>query len=100
MINDPTLFIDSVSDKKDGNENQDFFDSRNIRRKKVAHHRLEDIEAMLYYRIHVLAEIYTKTKTYEGLVEDVNELGLKLQTDNGIISIPIVEIEDINILKL
>ncbi len=100
MVNDPTLFIDSVNDKKDGNENQDFFDSRNVKRKKVAHHRLEDIEAMLYYRIHVLAEIYTKTKTYEGIVEDVNELGLKLQTDSGTINIPIVEIEDINILKL
>lgn len=100
MVNDPTLFIDSVNDKKDGNENQDFFDSRNVKRKRVAHHRLEDIEAMLYYRIHVLAEIYTKIKTYEGIVEEVNELGLKLQTDSGIINIPIVEIEDINILKL
>ncbi|MDE7213605.1 MAG: hypothetical protein K2N42_03390 [Anaeroplasmataceae bacterium] len=100
MVNDPTLFIDSVSDKKDGNENQDFFDSRNIKRKKVAHHRLEDIEAMLYYRIHVLAEIYTKTATYEGVVEEVNELGLKLQMDDELKLIPIVEIEDINILKL
>ncbi|MDE7161773.1 MAG: hypothetical protein K2N65_03325, partial [Anaeroplasmataceae bacterium] len=72
MINDPTLFIDSVSDKKEGNENQDFFDSRNVKRKKVAHHRLEDIEAMLYYRIHVLAEIYTKQGTFEGIVEEVN----------------------------
>ena len=34
MINDPTLFIDSVSDKRDGNENQDFFDSRNVKRNK------------------------------------------------------------------
>lgn len=100
MVNDPTLFIDSVSDKKEGNENQDFFDSRNVKRKKVAHHRLEDIEAMLYYRIHVLAEIYTKHGTYEGIVEEVNELGLKLQMDNELTLIPIVEIEDINILKL
>ena len=100
MINDPTLFIDSVSDKRDGNENQDFFDSRNVKRKKIAHHRLEDIEAMLYYRIHVLAEIYTKQGTYEGIVEEVNELGLKLQMENELKVIPIVEIEDINILKL
>lgn len=100
MANDPTLFIHSVSDKKDGNENQDFFDSRNVKRKKVAHHRLEDIEAMLYYRIHVLAEIYTKDATFEGIVEEVNELGLKLQMDNELKLIPIVEIEDINILKL
>ncbi|MDE5714907.1 MAG: hypothetical protein K2I42_02125 [Anaeroplasmataceae bacterium] len=100
MENEPTLFIDSVSDKKDGSENQDFFDSRTIKRKKVAHHRLEDIEAMLYYRIHVLAEIYTKTAMLEGIVEEVSDLGLKLRMENGTKLIPIVEIEDINILKL
>lgn len=100
MMNDPTLFIDSVSDKKEGSENQDFFDSRNVKRKKVAFHRLEDIEAMLYYRIYVLAEIYTKEATYEGIVEDVSDLGLKLRMENEIKLIPIVEIEDINILKL
>lgn len=55
---------------------------------------------MLYYRIHVLAEIYTKQGTYEGIVEEVNELGLKLQMENELKVIPIVEIEDINILKL
>lgn len=99
-MNDPTLFIDSVSDKKEGSENQDFFDSRTVSRKKVAKHRLEDIEAMLYYRIHVLAEIYTKNKTYEGIVQEVSDVGLKLQVENKVILIPMVEIEDINILKL
>lgn len=100
MTNDPTLFIDSVDDKKTGRENQDFYDSRNVTRKKVAYHRLEDIEAMLYYRIHVLAEVYTKSGTFEGIVEEVNDLGLKLQMENEVKNIPIVEIEDINILKL
>lgn len=100
MTNDPTLFIDSVSDKKDGIENQDFFDSRNVTRKKVAYHRLEDIQAMLYYRIHVLAEIYTKNGTFEGIVEEVSDSGLKLQMENELKMIPIIEIEDINILKL
>ncbi len=55
---------------------------------------------MLYYRIHVLAEIYTKEATYEGIVEDVSDLGLKLRMENELKLIPIVEIEDINILKL
>lgn len=100
MINDPTLFIDSVSDKSDGNENQEFFDSRTVSRKKVAKHRLEDIEAMLYYRIHVLAEVYTKERVYEGIVQEASELGLKLQMEDKTMMIPIVEIEDINILKL
>ena len=100
MQNDPTLFIDSESDKNTGSENQEYFDSRTVKRKKVAKHRLEDIEAMLYYRIHVLAEIYTKQRTYEGLVEEVSNVGLKLQMEDQVITIPIVEIEDINILKL
>lgn len=99
-LNDPLLFIDSISDKPDATSNQEHFDSRTKSRKKVAKHRLEDIEAMLYYRIHVLAEIYTKTITYEGVVKDVSADGLRLQMENKEILIPIVEIEDINILKL
>lgn len=100
MNNDPTLFINSVSDKKDGNENQEFFDSRFSSKKKIALHRLEDIKAMLYYRIHVLAEIYTKNGVYEGIVEEVSDSGLKLQIENKLLNISIVEIENINILKL
>ncbi len=99
-MNDPLLFIDSVKEPKEANSNQEFYDSRVKSRKKVAKHRLEDIEAMLYYRIHVLAEIYTKTMTYEGVVKEVSEEGLRLQMENREIRIPIVEIEDINILKL
>lgn len=34
MMNDPTLFIDSVSDKNQANENQEYFDSRTVKRKK------------------------------------------------------------------
>lgn len=100
MNNDPTLFIHSVSDKNDGNENQDFYDSRNVTRKKVAKHRLEDIKAMLFYRIHVLAEVYTKNRVYEGMVTEVSDIGLDLQMEDQKILIPIIEIEDINILKL
>ena len=100
MMNDPTLFIDSVSDKNQANENQEYFDSRTVKRKKVAKHRLEDIQAMLYYRILVLAEIYTKEHKYEGIVEEVSKIGLKLRMEDQVLTIPIVEIEDINILKL
>lgn len=100
MNNDPLLFIDSVKDKAEASSNQEYYDSRIKSRKKVAKHRLEDIEAMLYYRIHVLAEIYTKTMTYEGVVKEVSNQGLRLQMENREILIPIVDIEDINILKL
>lgn len=99
-MNNPILFIDSVNDKKDGNENQEFFDSRNSKKKRLAKYRLEDIEAMLYYRIHVLAEVYTKDYTYEGIVLELSEKGIVLQLDNKKITIPLVEILDVNILKL
>lgn len=99
-MNDPLLFIDTVSDKNEINSNQEVYDSRVKTRKKVAKHRLEDIEAMLYYRIHVLAEIYTKTTHYEGVVKSVSDEGLRLQIENKEMLIPIIEIEDINILKL
>ena len=55
---------------------------------------------MLYYRIHVLAEIHTKGRIIEGIVTKVNEDGLILQTEDKEIKIPIVDILDINILKL
>lgn len=99
-MNDPLLFIDSVTDKRECNSNQVEYDSRQNSRKKVAKHRLDDIEAMLYYRIHVLAEIYTKHQKLEGVVKSVDENGLILQMDNRIESIPIIDIQDINILKL
>lgn len=100
MNNDPLLFIDSVSDRNENLSNQEIYDSRIKTRKKVAKHRLEDIEAMLYYRIHVLAEVYTKTTHYEGIVKSLNNDGLKLKLENDEILIPIIDIEDINILKL
>lgn len=100
MNNDPLLFIDSVKDEAKATSNQEFFDSRSTSRKKVARHRLEDIEAMLYYRIHVLAEIHTKDRIIEGIVTKVSEDGLVLQTEDKEIKIPIVDIVDINILKL
>lgn len=100
MNNDPLLFIDTVSDKNEASSNQEVYDSRVKTRKRVAKHRLEDIEAMLYYRIHVLAEIYTKTAHYEGVVKSVSDSGLRLQIENKEMLIPIIDIEDINILKL
>lgn len=99
-MNDPLLFIDSVKDDNKASSNQEYFDSRIKSRKHVAHHRLEDIEAMLYYRIHVLAEIKTKSKTYEGVVKKVSNDGLALQLEDKELLIPIIDIEDINILKL
>ena len=55
---------------------------------------------MLYYRIHILAEIETKNSRYEGIVLECSEKGIRLQMENKEILIPIYEIEDINILKL
>ncbi|HIT43685.1 TPA: hypothetical protein IAA91_02460 [Candidatus Avacholeplasma faecigallinarum] len=99
-MNDPLLFIDSVKDKNEASSNQEYYDSRIKSRKMVAKHRIDDIKAMLYYRIHVLAEIYTKTVTYEGVVKEVTEAGLRLQMENQEIMIKLSDIEDINILKL
>ena len=99
-MNDPLLFIYSVKDKNEASSNQEYYDSRIKSRKMVAKHRIDDIKAMLYYRIHVLAEIYTKTVTYEGVVKEVTEAGLRLQMENQEIMIKLSDIEDINILKL
>ena len=98
-MNGPLLFIDTISENVNSS-NQEFFDSRIKSKKAKAKYRVEDIEAMLYYRIHVLAEIYTKTATYEGVVLSVDKTGLRLQKENKIIEILLDDIENINILKL
>lgn len=98
-MNGPLLFIDTISENVNSS-NQEFFDSRIKSKKAKAKYRVEDIEAMLYYRIHVLAEIETKDKRYEGVVLECSEKGIELQMDEKKILIPIYEIEDINILKL
>ena len=99
-MNNPLLFIQSVSDDNNASSNQEYYDSRVKSRKSVAKHRLEDIEAMLYYRINVLAEIKTKDDIIEGIVLECNENGLRIQGDDREILIPINIIENINILKL
>ncbi len=98
--NEPTLFVNTVSDKKESNENQVYFDSRKTVRKKVARYRLEDINAMLLYKINILCEISTKTTIYEGVVISVDDQELIISIDNNHIKIAINEIEDINILRL
>ena len=99
-MNNPLLFIQSVSDDNNINSNQEYYDSRIKSRKSVAKHRLEDIEAMLYYRINVLAEIKTKDNIIEGIVLECNEKGLRIQDDDKEVLVPINIIENINILKL
>lgn len=99
-MNDPLLFIDSIIQKKEAESNQEFFDSRVNTIKSKAKYRLDDIAAMLYYRINVYAEVYTKKERLEGEVTNCNELGITLRLDKEKRLIPLVEIESINILKL
>ncbi|MBO5712456.1 MAG: hypothetical protein J6R47_06405 [Acholeplasmatales bacterium] len=100
MENDPLLFIDSVNDRKNTNSNQETYDSRVGIKKTLYKHRLDDIKAMLYYRINVLAEVTTRTGIVEGMVLEVKDEGLTLNNDGNQIVIPISSIKDINILKL
>lgn len=100
MGNDPLLYIDSVKDNIDYNSsNQIVFDSRYNTKKSIARHRLEDIKAMLYFKINILVEIKTKNSYYEGIVLSYNDEGLKLKTLNKELIIPIYDIENVNILK-
>lgn len=89
----PLLFIDSIKIINETKEEQKKLN-------KVYLNRIDDIKAMLYYKMNILCEIKTKNTLYEGVVINVNEDGLQLDVDKKIISIPIYEIENINILKL
>lgn len=100
MENDPLLFIDTVNEKKSATSNQTIFDSRLSTKRPIYKHRLDDIRAMLYYRINVLVEVTTRGEVVEGVVQEVKDEGLVLNNDGKEIIVPISSIKDINILKL
>jgi hypothetical protein len=99
MENDPLLFIQTADDKKNCNSNQEYFDSRVSTKKKQCKYRLEDIKAMLFYRINILAEITTKKEVFEGVVTDVFSDGLVLLINDKNITIPLIDVIEINILR-
>ena len=99
MGNDQLLFIQTVEDKKANTSNQEYFDSRVSTKKKHCKYRLEDIKAMLFYRINILAEITTKNDVFEGVVVDVFSDGIIMQINNKNVTIPLIDVIEINILK-
>lgn len=88
----PLMFIDSIQEMKETN--------KTFLRKNVSLNRLDDIKAMLYYKMNILVEVKTKNTLTEGVVKSVDEDGLKIDFKGNIINIRLDEIENINILKL
>lgn len=89
----PLLFIDTINVINDTKID-------NTKPIKKYLYRLDDIKAMLYYKLDILCEIKTKNTLYEGVVKTLDEFKLELLIDYNLISIPLSEIEDINILKV
>lgn len=100
MKNDPLMFIDSFKSNNENASNQEIFDSR-YQKRSLKRYRLEDIKAMLLYRINVLCEINTKNGKIEGVVKELNEENIMVNDENNkthLVSLD--DILDINILKL
>ncbi len=86
----PLMFIETISCINE---------SENVVKKKYLN-RMDDIKAMLYYKMDILCEIKTATTLYEGIVSSLDEKNLKLLIDDNTVLIPIGEITNINILRL
>ncbi len=100
MKNDPLMFIDSFKLNNENMSNQEIFDSR-YQKRSLKKYRLEDIKAMMLYRINVLCEIITKNGKIEGFVKELNEENIKVNADdNKTYLVSLDDILDINILKL
>ncbi len=100
MKNDPLMFIDSFKLNNENVSNQEVFDSR-YQKRSLKKYRLEDIKAMMLYRINVLCEIITKNGKIEGVVKELNEENIKVtDDDNKTYLVSLDDIIDINILKL
>ena len=94
------MFIDSFKSNNENASNQEIFDSR-YQKRSLKRYRLEDIKAMLLYRINVLCEINTKNGKIEGVVKELNEENIMVNDENNkthLVSLD--DILDINILKL
>lgn len=96
--NEPLLFIDTVSENRNGVENMSVYDSRNKPKKNIDY-RLEDIKAMLLYKFHVNCEIKTSTAIYNGLVVGITDNYVCLKTNNLEVNISIQEIDSITIIS-
>ena len=88
----PLLFIDTVSQMTESKDN--------LRANKVYLNRLDDIKAMLYYKMDILIEVKMKNTLIEGVVKSVDASGLKLIVNNQEKTISLNEIDNINILRL
>lgn len=88
----PLMFIDSIQEMKETD--------KTLNKRNVSLNRLDDIEAMLYYKMNILVEVRTKNTLTEGVVKSVDNDGLKIDSKGNIINIRLDEIENINILKL
>lgn len=100
MKNDPLMFIDSFKLNSENVSNQEVFDSR-YQKRSLKKYRLEDIKAMMLYRINVLCEIITKNGKIEGIVKELSEENIKVtDEDNKTYLVSLDDILDINILKL
>ena len=100
-MNDPVLFINSVSDKKEGTTNQDYFDSREItNRKKQIKHRIDDLRAMIFFKISAYALISTNNSKIEGFIDTIDEQNIYLNNKNVIKKVNIDDIEDIVVRKV
>lgn len=94
------MFIDSFKLNNENVSNQEVFDSR-YQKRSLKKYRLEDIKAMMLYRINVLCEIITKNGKIEGVVKELNEENIKVtDDDNKTYLVSLDDIIDINILKL
>ena len=87
----PLMFIDSI---------QEINEAKKETQKNVSPPRIDDIKAMLYYKMDILIEVKTKNTLIEGVVKSVDENGLTIEADNKLEVIKLDEIVHINILRL
>lgn len=100
-MNDPLLFIDSVSDKRLGNENQEIFDSRiNNSKKRLIYHRIEDIKAMSFFKMNIYIVIKTIDGNFEGILENIDDEVIYIRSNNISKRVLINKIDDIIIKKI
>lgn len=87
----PLMFINSI---------QELNESKKEAKRNVSLNRIDDIKAMLYYKMDILIEVKTKNTLIEGVVKSVDESGLSIDSNGNIIIIKLEDIVHINILHL
>ena len=100
MNNDPVLFVNSIFNCVDGVENQDYFDSRKMKKNEHVMHRINDCQAFLSINKRVFVTAATLKGLTIGEIVKVKDNEITINSSGTDVFLLINEIIDLKITSV